>query len=474
MAQGWLESSLKGEESMKSTAWKCLTGLTLLAVSAAPIRLAAQEQENKFSSTPRTYTVQVLPDLGGLSGAFSINDRSWVAGISNLPGDAFDHALLWRSGEMTDLGTLGGYNRSVAFPNKNEIGWLAGFSETMDDDPYQENFCQFSCSLPTCAPLTQICRGFLWRDKTNEMIALPPLPRGNNSMAFGANNQGQVVGVAENGVQDPNCVTPQVFDFKGVVWSLGLDGTPFVSQRLAPIAGDAVSAGVGINAKGDVVGASGPCASIGLGIGAHAVLWKSGRAIDLGNLGGVMNNLAFALNNQGQIVGISDLPGDNVTHAFLWAGGAMKDMGTLRSDDFLVLPESINDRGEVVGFSCGPIDCRGFHWQGGVMIDLNSVLPADSPLLITNAADINSLGEIAVQAFDSTVGDFVAAVLTPSGNDDGHALGQRPGDNSAFLAAPTEEGSERRGKVILPENVREQLRQRLGFGWFGAWPIKPE
>jgi probable HAF family extracellular repeat protein len=347
-----------------SMIFRYVTAMTVFAALMASFPLTAQEQDNKLSSTPRKYEVRVLPGLGGLSGAFSINNRGWVAGISNPPGDALEHALLWRSGQMTDLGTLGGYNSSVPFPNKNDIGWLTGPSETADNDPYQENFCQFICSGPSCAPLTQMCRGFLWRSETNEMIALPPLPEGNNSISYGVNNRRQVVGAAENGVEDPNCVAPQVFRFEGVVWSLGFGGTPFVSQRLAPIAGDAVSAGVGINEKGDVVGASGQCASIGLGIGTHAVLWKGGRAIDLGNLGGVMNNLAFALNSQGQVVGISDLPGDNVTHAFLWTGGAMKDMGTLRSDDFLALPESINDRGEVVGLSCGPIDCRGFHWQG--------------------------------------------------------------------------------------------------------------
>jgi hypothetical protein len=58
-----------------------------------------------------------------------------------------------------------------------------------------------------------------------------------------------------------------------------------------------------------------------------------------------------------------------------------------------------------------------------MMTDLNSVLPANSPLLITNAADINASGEIAVQAYDSDVGDCVAALLTPTGNAIGSADG---------------------------------------------------
>jgi probable HAF family extracellular repeat protein len=290
------------------------------------------------------------------------------------------------------------------------------------------------------------------------MIALPPLPGGNNSLSNGVNNQQQVVGAAENGVEDSNCVPPQVFRFEGVVWSLGSGGTPFVSQRLAPIAGDTVSAAAGINKYGEIVGASWPCAPIfpfGLGVPLHAVLWQGGRVINLGNLGGLLNNVAFGLNSQGQVVGVSDLPGDTVAHAFLWEGGGMKDLGILRSDDFFALAESINDKGEVVGISCGPVDCRGFHWQGGVMIDLNSVIPLDSPLLITNAGDINSGGEIAVQAFDPSVGDFVAAVLIPSTIDDGALGGAAEAKNV-------------QRKVSLPENVREGLQRRMRFRPFGA------
>ena len=439
---------------MKPRIFTHIAATTLFAALLTVSPVAAQDGST-LSSAPRQYTVQVLPSLGGLGGAFSINNLGWASGVSEPPGNPYDRAFLWRNGQATDLGTLGGYNSSVAFPNKNEIGWLAGASETGGNDPFQENFCQFICSSPTgaCLPLNQICKGFLWRNETSEMIPLPPLPGGNNSWAFGANNQHQVVGVAENGVQDSNCAAPQVFDFEGVIWALGPSGAPFVSQRLPPIAGDTASAAIEINEKGDAVGGSGPCGSVGLAVGAHAVLWRGGRAIDLGSLGGATNNAAEALNNQGQVGGISDLPGDQVAHAFLWEGGVMRDLGVLRSDDTFALAESINDRGEVVGLSCGPVDCRGFHWQAGVMTDLNSVLPANSPLLITNAADINSRGEIAVQAYDSNVGDSVAAVLIPI-------------TNSAGPDAGVAEIRNVERNITLPENVRKRLRDRMHLGHF--------
>jgi probable HAF family extracellular repeat protein len=436
---------------MKAKIFTYVTAMILFGALLASFPPTAQEQVNNLASAPRKYTLEVLPGLGGLAGAFSINDTGLVSGTSEPSGDPFDRALVWRDAQPADLGSLGGHNSSVAYPNKNDNGWLAGFSETSDSDPYQENFCQFMCSSPTgnCLPFNQTCRGFLWQSKTSELIALPSLPGGNNSYAFTVNNLLQAVGAAENGVLDPTCIAPQVFDFEAVVWSLGPDGAPFISQRLSPIVGDTVSAADAIDQHGNAVGASGPCGPLGPGIGAHAVLWQGGRPIDLGNLGGAMNNIATAINHQGQIVGISDLPGDNATHSFLWQGGTMKDLGTLRPDDTFVLAESINDRGEVVGFSCGPVDCRGFHWQGGVMTDLNSFLPASSPLLITNAADINSRGEIAVQAFDQTLQDFVAAVLIPDGNE----------DPSLGAAAQTENIQHK--VVVLPEHIREMLESRL-------------
>lgn len=452
---------------MKATTFICMTAMTIFAALVTSLQAAAQAQANSLPA-PRKYTVRVLPGLGGLGNANSINDRGWVTGVSNAPGDTYDHAFLWREDQATDLGTLGGNNSAGPLNNRNERGWVVGPSETADVDPYQENFAGFICSSPTnsCLPFIQISNGYLWQSKTNKMIALPPLVPplpgggGNNSSGSGANNQ-EIFGLAENGVMDPNCVAPQVFDFEGVVWSLGSDSTPFVSRRLSPIAGDTVSAGLGINEVGDIVGASGSCAPPNFAIGIHAVLWKKdGTVIDLGTLGGTTNNTAVAINNQGQVVGNSGLPSDicsqnfpNCFHAFLWKEvGGMQDLGALPGDD-ISGASAINDRGEVVGLSYNSTTgvLRGFHWQGGVMTDINSVLPAGSPLVMATANDINSRGEIAIQAFDPAFGDFVAAVLIPSGNDN-VPLGDSAAANTLQRT------------VILPENVRKLLQKRMRFG----------
>ncbi len=84
---------------------------------------------------------------------------------------------------------------------------------------------------------------------------------------------------------------------------------------------------------------------------------------DLRNLGGTTGNVAFAANNQGQVVGESDLPGDTTFHAFLWQNGAMTDLGTLPGGvgSFAL---GINDKSQVVG---GSVDAngnlRGLLWQ---------------------------------------------------------------------------------------------------------------
>jgi len=47
--------------------------------------------------------------LGGtVSSAYSVNDKGWVAGAANLPGDWEEHAVLWLNGAITNLGVLSG------------------------------------------------------------------------------------------------------------------------------------------------------------------------------------------------------------------------------------------------------------------------------------------------------------------------------------------------------------------------------
>jgi probable HAF family extracellular repeat protein len=58
---------------------------------------------------------------------------------------------------------------------------------------------------------------------------------------------------------------------------------------------------------------------------------------------------------------------------------------------------TVNNRDEVVGFSIDGLGMHPFLWHDGVMVDLNTLIPADSPLYLLGASSINDAGEIAGQ-----------------------------------------------------------------------------
>jgi probable HAF family extracellular repeat protein len=363
-------------------------------------------------SQPTKYQVTNLASLGGtISRGNSINNRSWVAGYSNLSGNQSRHASLWRSGSLLDLGTLGGPNSSVAWPVKNNIGLIAGIAQTDTPDPLGE---AWSCAAffpgPTATGPT--CLGFVWQ--AGVMSALPTLG-GNNGFATGANNHGHVVGWAENTVHDPTCVPPQVLQFRAVIW----ESAGNQIRELPPLPGDTSGAATAINDRGQVVGISGTCdQAVGRFTAAHAVLWENGGVTDIGNLGGDAWNTPMAINQRGDIVGFAGQPGDDPDnpqlHAFLWTRhDGIQDLGALPGDVYSEA-HGINERRQIVGISCDAAgSCRAFLWQNGVMTDLNTLVGPGYTDVLTTAQDINDLGEITGRAFDPDTGERPAFLATP-------------------------------------------------------------
>jgi probable HAF family extracellular repeat protein len=120
---------------MKSRTLTFVGGIVLLAALAAPVRLLAQKQIH--------YTVIDIGTLPGgtFSQAFGINNNGDVVGYSTLNGDTALHAFLWRKGVMTDLSTLEPtdtlpYSIAVSINDNDEV---VGYSETSIPDV--ENFC---------------------------------------------------------------------------------------------------------------------------------------------------------------------------------------------------------------------------------------------------------------------------------------------------------------------------------------------
>jgi probable HAF family extracellular repeat protein len=412
------------------------------------------EAQTASTSWPH-YTVISLGTLGGIqSNGYGgpTNNGEWVSGDSSLSNNVTEHAALWRRDDtgqfvVTDLGTFGGLNSSTGQPQKNDIGLIVGNAQGSQVDPLGEYWgAIYGCpNANPCTGYQNLEFGFVWQNGVKTL--LPPIG-GNYSSATGANNLGQVVGWAETATKDPNCVAPQALDYKAVVWGPRRGEV----HELPTFPGDVVAGAAQINDHGDVVGFSGTCEvpiASNSGLAVHAVLWRNGSVFGLPSLGGVMNNVAFAINNAGQIAGISDPPGDSTTYAVLWQNGAITNLGALPGDVTSVAND-INAQGQVVGVSCDAnYNCRAFLWDHGVMMDLNSLIPPDSPLYLTYGGGINDRGEIAG-----------TAVLKNNPN---------PNATTAFLAIPApaaQIAGDSAQKMILPENIRASLQRRLRLRHF--------
>jgi len=401
--------------------------LTLLAAFVPAVSVNAQAHP---ATDPVLYRVTDLGTLGGdLTEPGGINDRGEVEGLAFLTGNAEVQAFYWYKGRITGIPGLGGPNSTAgwAISNSGQMG-VAG--ETHDPDPLGQDFCGFG-DFTTCLP-------FVWQ---HGAITLLPLPAGNNAAPTGFNNVDEVTGKAQKADYDPTCSTPKL-QTQGIVWRHGK-----IERLLPDFPGDTQGAGHSINDLGQVVGWSGHSSCGRPPFVNHALLWdpRAGR-IDLGALGNTVVSQAYNINNKGDVVGFS---GD---HGFLWRRGHIQDLGVLPGDVFSFGAAS-NDAGEIVGAS-GDADGneRAVLWYRDAMIDLNTLIPSNSPLYLLEGDYINSSGQIVGIGVDPASGQvhgFVAKPIGAGSYDDT----SRPPDEHTNLAA----------KQVLPENVRDYVRRRLSL-----------
>jgi probable HAF family extracellular repeat protein len=124
-------------------------------------------------------------------------------------------------------------------------------------------------------------------------------------------------------------------------------------------------------------------------------LWRRGKLIDLGTLGGQQTALGFAvvgrsdrLNEYNQVAGTSQTASGDL-HAFLWSDGHMRDLGTLGGATSYAY--GINDRGQVVGMSERTNgELSAFLWQNGTMTDIGALTDSNYSL----ASAVNDRGQI--------------------------------------------------------------------------------
>ena len=410
------ETNMTTQFTTKRVSQTLFIALIAICCVATPTPVDAQKPE--AMEARRQYQVSDLPGLDGTSnGGNSINDRAWAAGYARLP-DRNRHAGLWRNSLLTDLGTLGGPNSSVTWNVKNTAGIIVGISQTADPEPLGEAWSS-AAFYSTPNNVGYINLGFVWQN--NLMRGLPPFPGGNNGFATGANNLGQVVGWAENGIHDPNCCCSQILQFRPAMWTLG---PPDQIHDLPLIAGDSSGAATAINDHGQIVGISGICdQAVGRRTAKHAVLWQNGAVTDIyPNAPAPWWNTPTAVNERGDVVGFAGDPAfveGDVLHAFMWTReDGIRHLKPLKHRT----PEhvdseayGINERRQVVGVSCDAdlVDCRAVIWDhGNTPTDLNDLKGSYSAFL-ANAKDINNKGEITGRAIDPATGALIAYLAVP-------------------------------------------------------------
>jgi len=370
-----------------------------------------------------SYEVVKIPaSLGGTqSRGMAINASGLVAGWSSFSGGN-RHAALWRDGEISDLGTLGGPSSTVPWPGLNDAGLVVGISHTDRPDPLHEDWsCDLGGFLPETTDL--ICSGFVWENGV--MRELPTLG-GHHSFAAGVNNRGEIVGWAETDVHDSTCTDAQVLGFRAVVWEPKHGASGRIKTReLPPLPGDSASAATAINDEGVAVGISGDCdQAVGRFSARHAVLWgKNGKPVELPNLGGTTWHTPMDINAAGDVAGFSnpagpgDPEGDFIAQAFFWPNGAssVTPIGTLNGD---ALSEAfaVNASRQVVGVSFGgAAGSRAFLWQDGSLSNLNDLVDI-APDVLLSAQDINDTGVITGRVRDGVTGEVLMFVATPVAN----------------------------------------------------------
>jgi probable HAF family extracellular repeat protein len=386
----------------------CVAAITF-ALTVISLPLAAQEDHSDGKHRHHHYKLIDMGTLGGPESYISIYEyggpfqalnnagtfASWADtskldpfGLSGNSDEKFcfnydgtpcyaSRVFQWQAGVRSELpGLHRGLSSAAAWISAN--GLIAGTSQNGETDP-------LAPGSPQNFPEN---RAVLWRD--GKIMDLGTLPEGGyESEAESVNSRGQVVGVATNTVPDAysffqlssqfNHFDPYPYPYqeRAFLWQHG------VMTDLGTLGTGTDAWGMAINERGQVVGISytnqtpnqvaTPCAFGGALIPTQdPFLWENGKMIDLGGLGGTCG-FPYWLDNHGRVVGASDLAGDQLQHAFLWTKAkGMQDLGTLGGSDSAA--SLINDFGEVVGqsFLAGDNQVDAFLWDGK-MHDLGAI-----------------------------------------------------------------------------------------------------
>lgn len=432
-----------------------LGAVSLLAVFA--IRLTAKPKPGTQAKHQR-YQVTVLPRDGGADSfeagylfyaPLTNRGTMGVAADTSTPGGPPFNSYIWTNNKQVDLQPLPQspnlMGTSTYINWINEFNFSAGYGTRFDSTT--------QTSLDHAAAWTP----------DGQVIPLST-PEGYQSHAVWINDFGLVSGWIDNGVADP-CSFGVGGQTLGVVWEFGV-------RRPLGTLGGMQSYGEFNNDLGQVSGHSettlpsdNPCPDY------DAFIWQNGKMTDItpGNFGGSEGGTNF-LNNQGDAVGFGTTPMEAGFNAFLYSRGNLTNLSNIgsfgnnadsgynvnelghvvgvsgtstggflavlwRGQEFINLMSftaygedcsqlvRINSRDQIVGssYNCETFTSHAALWENNELVDLNTLIPSDSGVMLTSAGWINEDGVIAAQGVLTSgpnSGAFRAVLLFPNGDCD--------------------------------------------------------
>ncbi|MBC8135476.1 MAG: hypothetical protein H8F28_06270 [Fibrella sp.] len=369
---------------------------TILPLRPALARAAEVARAALPAPELRRYTITDLGTLGGKdSGAFSVNDAGQVVGTAQVfPSGTRGHAFLWDGEGLNDL-TSGSVYRHSQGVSISDNGYVAGFAYRSSYRSGQQN-------------------AFVWNG--SRRVYLPPAKGFRFSRAESISNASldvstplvAVVGASLTGSTDKRGATVA----QATLWQ---------NNRVINLGtlGGSHSFALALNTNGTVVGKA-DLADGGDGTRrTHPFVWDAEQGVmrDLGTLGGSFG-AACAVSENDTVVGYAQTETGRV-HAFVTSGTGedrLRDLGTLRGNDTSAA-YAVNENGVIVGQSSAlNQNGRAVIWitTNAKPLDLNDYLVPSATSAnwhLEMARDINSHGQIVGQGMIG--GKRHAFLLTP-------------------------------------------------------------